>query len=491
MQAYEELIRKGDMAAVRAHLPTLRRDKIHREDLVTVAELSRRVGLHDIGLKVLRPVMHPASGRRASSNDREKAVYAALLIKIGAIEEAIGYLEHPNPEVPETLLYRGYAHVAQWDYPAAIPYLHNYSNLESVTEYQRITAQVNLAAALVFTEQFEQAEALLKTILRATRLNDWRLLHGGALEISARSAMGRKDWASASARLEEAERHYNSQSNAQLFVKKWKALMPLLRGDASAGDFHQVEILRNEAIKAKHWETIRDCDYHLALARSDQDLFSRVFFGTPFPRFRERMRKNREGFFIPSSYFWQCGGTGGRQFDVENGREMNGPAVLKPGQKLHLFTKALVQDFYRPSLLGNIHSKVFPGVHYDPVHSSRRISDLIRRLRQWFKENEIPLEIMVLDGAFRVHANGPIQLHLENPDLNLSDSSSIALETQLKSLHSFWPTEEFSTQAAADRLQISRRAANLLLARATEEGRIIRIGQGPTTRYRFIGQESE
>lgn len=489
IRACEDLVRKGDLNGVRRQLSVLRKHELQRGDLVTVAELSRRVGLYDLGLKFLRPVMQPSSRRHLKPSDQEKAIYAALLIKVGAIEEALGYLARPNPEVPETLLFRGYAHVAQWDYTSAEPFLRAYSELGSVTEYQRTTALVNLASALVFNERFDQVEALLRNLENTTRANGWTLLLGGVQEILARSAMGQKKWDEARARLDEAERQYRSESNVLLFTRKWKTLLPLVREAATKADIENVVALRSGAHHAKHWETVRDCDYYLALAKRDQDLFSRVYFGTPFMRFRERMLRNNCGLVAPEKYFWECGGSGGRAFDIERGQELNGSATLKPGQKLHLFAKALVQDFYKPSLLGNIHSKIFPGVHFDPAHSSRRVSDLIRRFRQWLIENEIPLEVKVHDGAFLLEATGPIRLALENQDSKRVSPGEVGLNAQLSALREAVNETEFSSQAAAGHLNISRRAANLILARAVEERVLVRVGQGPLTRYRFGDQE--
>ncbi len=479
----------GQVAQVRESISDLRREKIPHKLLYRVADLSRRAGVPALGLRVLRPIVRDEKPSSAKENPREKALYSALLTMVGASDEALEILGELKDSVAESLFYTALAHVSQWNYPAALPLLEAYIKRGEINDYQRMVGKLNLLSCYVFCEKFAEAEVLFNEVLITTREKGWLLLQGIALENGARLRMDQGQWDQALAPLEEAANVLRDSTNVQLFVKKWKALMPLRRNGARAETLDPVRELRAEAMKIGHFETVRDCDYYLALATSHQDLFNRLYFGTPFAAFRDRLlRKAGLSYVRPTTYLLMGDGLAKpeRIFDLQVGTEVDGTAKLKAGQKLHLLLRGLCRDFYRPVLIGTLFGSVCPGEFYDPANATKKVDELVRRLRLWIKESELPFEVVVENNSYRLSNLGFVALRVADP---IGEMSSAVVEAplnfNLQKVRQRLENDDFSCAHVAEILELSTRRASTLLSQAVQAGELSRSGEGRATRYRF------
>lgn len=472
----EDELRLGRVDLARVTLLAIGASSIPRKELATAADLARRLGAWDLGLRLLKPVVRPVELKR-DATEAEMCVYAALLIKVGATAEALAILAETK-DAAVRHLYAAFAHQSRWDYRAAIPSLEAYLEASEPTPYQRTTALVNLAAACVYVEDFARADRLLEDILVRTRENDWGLLAAGALEIKASTAIHRRDWTLAETLLSETESRVSGRTNVTLFAQKWHALLPLLRDGNSPGARARVAGLRDSAARQGHWETVRDCDFYVACATGDPAAFAHVYFGTPYPSYRARIANARPpGLELPATYVREGQGGAARTLDVSSGRDLRGGA-LKAGQKPHRLLAALARDFYRPALVGAVAAEVFPGEFFDRDHTPKRIFALLTRLRTWVSEQELEIAVVAERGTYRIDLPGETGLRLDG------ESITIPTSYRVNELADAFGGRAFTADDAAKSLGLSLRSVHAILNEGVASGRLLRTGRARRTRYR-------
>ena len=478
----ERLVRAGDFAEARALLSGRSKSEIDRGHTAPAANLARRLGLYRFGLGLLRPFVRPETGVRiAPATPEERAVYAALLIKVGSASEALGILSDLG-ELPDRLLYSAFAHQSTWEYATAASFLERYVEHPGITPYQRATGLVNLAAAFAFLERTDDAKPVLARLIESSRRENWQLLLASSLEIAGRIAMSGGHWAESARLIEEAGSLLKGSSNVSLFAKKSRAILEIVKSPKSASARERVVRLRAEAVRESHWETVRECDFHLSRAREDRDLFLRVYFGTPFSSYRELMR--RKGAFagtIPEHFVLRGAKAPKRVLDLEAASEIGGGSSLKGGQKLHLLLGALAKDAYKPTLVGALAAELFPGEYFDAERTPKRISDLVARLRGWLREEEWPFEIEASEGAYRLQIAGAAGLSVALPETRAPKSSS---SLRIQALTEHFGENPFSASEAAQKLGLSVRSLNDLLKSAVASGDLTQEGRARATRYR-------
>lgn len=487
----DQLIRDGLGNQVRIELSELKMSEVPRNRAADLANIARRANLSSWGLKLMRPILRPETPLSQPPTTREAAIYAALLIKLGALQEAIEILSQQDQRDADVLLYSAFAQVSQWNYTLAIPLLEEYCRHPAINPYQKCVAQVNLAAAYVFIEDQEATEKLLAEIRQITQNNKWNLLFENALELSAQAAITAKRWKEADQFLKKAEaRSPSSSHHYHLFTHKWRAILNLIRTNGSSESLNTLITVRRQATERGHWETLRDCDYFLALQTKNFPLFNHVYFGTRYQGYRERMKKAFGNKFQPTdSYIWQPEGIKAKRiFDLELAVESDGYVQLKAGQTLHRMLKALASDFYRPLPIGSLFSLIFPGEYFNPFSAPKRISLALQRLRSWAEKNAVPISIEVNQEQYQLHLNGPYGLLVKersSPSEPKSHPEKISLPIQLDRLKSKFSDRSFTSADAAHALSISPRSANTLLKWAVENSGLRRQGNGRATRYIF------
>ena len=236
-----------------------------------------------------------------------------------------------------------------------------------------------------------------------------------------------------------------------------------------------------EAILKRHWETVRDCDYHRGIALRDGGLLKHVYFGTPYERFRERIPLGMlDRGCSRDEYPWQLGsGSSSRVFDLAMGSEELGRHDMNSNPKLLTAFRALANDFYSPARIATLFSFLFPNEFFNPQSSPHRVHETLRRLRGWFKLNDVPLTVSHDAGQYRLAATGPYCL------LTRPQNSITRREFLINELHRTRSAQSFSSMTVAQILGVSPRFSQDLLRWAVESGQMSRFGQGRGTRYRF------
>ena len=488
LQEIGDSIQRGDGKSAASRLKEIFLRRIPRNQVAEVASLARRAGLIQISLRILNPIVRPSGRKRLEASDVERVQYAAALNAVGAGEEALDILRTIDKKrVPDALLFKAFALISQWNYEAAIPVLQQYALMSGPSHYQKLVAKVNLAAALVYERQHQAASDLLKEILEISERDNLHLLRGNALELAAQNAILHQKWSEAKLFLECSEKLLaNTTGLSGLFVvQKWKVFLEILSSPPGTSNLRLLESIRKEGTQREQWEIIRACDNLEAIREKNRELFTHLFFGTPFESFRKRLVTDfGKDVEVPDQYDWRIAGKPKptQTFDLVS-CEFGGRRVsLKAGQTLHLLLLAFAADFYRPQRLAGLHFRIYPNEYYNSISSHNRVHTVIARLRHWFDTEKIPLAISEISGQYRLEASEPIALRVYRK-----------LETT-HTKHSLWAAklksqltkETFSIQDVLGKMDLPYRTAIRLLTGACEEGLILRFGTGRATSYRFL-----
>lgn len=480
----DHLIRDGRGGEARAALKKLKEKKIPRPDAAAFASLAWRADLPALGVRALNAIVRPDRKNPVVASVAEKAEYAQCLIRLGAVEEAAKLLEGlPAESCPQVLLYLASARISQWEYAEAIPLLSRYTRAAGLTKYQRLVGMTNLAAALVYERQHDRATPLLHNLVYETSVKRFSLLFGVSLELSAQNFALQRKFAEMERCLDKARESLEKAEIVEdFFVRKWKAMGAMLREGHSVRSRNELEAVREEARKRRHWETLRQCDQIEAMVKRDEELLRRVYFGTPYRAFRERLLADFESkVAIPPEYVWAIHPSGeGKPHDLLRGKPVGRREGLKPGQLFHRLLSALCLDFYRPIRLAALHFRLYPGEIYNPVTSPFRVYEAVKRLRQWMETCSLPLAIEEEEGTYQLVATAPCRLVLPGREV-VEHRHGPALERLRKA----FGEQPFSIHEACRVLELPLRTAHRLVKDSTDEGKLERVGRSRSTRYKF------
>lgn len=486
IEELSRLLNEGHQGQARKKFLALNFKRIPRNLALPFADMARRMNMPKITLKILKPIVRAETTINPLPTDQEKALYATALSRLGVFDETLTLLKNINNDTaPESLLFQAAVFMLQWDYEAAIPLLRKYISVPTLSVYDRLVAQVNLASALIWNGQNSAGDLLLKEVWseigKQPQLKSFKIIHGYSVELAAESKILASEWSKAQWFTLHGQRLLTgTHSRYEFYAKKWKAVLILLWKPEDPAALASLHFIKSEAFKLSEWEIARDCDFFEALAFRNDELFIKVFLGTPFPKFRERiLRIYKPQFEIPDSILWRLGPqkTEGPTFDIEEFGAGTKSALIRTPILYSLF-QILTRDFYKPVALGTVASELYPGEHYNPNSSPLKIQQVIKRLRQWFKENSIPLDVELKKEHLALVSDVACALKINRVTSQISKEKFLMLQLKKK-----YGKDMFTSHEAATVLGLSPRTIQRLLIQALELKWLVRDGAGPSTRY--------
>lgn len=484
---WENLIRSGQGNKLKAEIIKLQDSKFSRSDTLKLANFSRRVGLPQISIKVLKPLVRSNTGLNNKASAEEKSEYAAALIREGVVGEGLKILNSITDKAvyPESLLYTAFGLFTRWDYEASIPLLTEYVKLTS-NEYQRILGHINLVASLIFTKKFKEANVLLKNLIQQTQQEQFKLSHSYCLELYGQYYLQLKDFTMARTYFNKAGTlSANSATNMPFLARKWLAITDLMASTKSKAEIQQLEAIKTEAQNFSDFETVRTCDLHLAIYLKDKELAKHVYFGSPHRKFRENVAQQILHFSDIPEQFQQIllSPTGVskkiRCFDIHAAKELETDIELKNGQAMHRVLKVISSDFYKPVRATEIFSLAFPNEYFDQTVSINRVHQIIKRLRQWLITSSIPLEIIENNNSYKIQSTAPYSI------LWFDKQQVFGNSFHLNKLHKKFRNNLFKLQEASLFLDMPSRSTSRIMQKAVLDGAIEQVGGGASTKYRI------
>jgi hypothetical protein len=457
-QGVDHLIRAGDIGKARSELERLDLAVVPRGFSAKIAGLFTRAGLAEQAIRILGEWVRPRKRLLQPATESETAEYAFALQRLGGVEEALGLLNSIEAPAVETRLYRAICRFAQWDYESALPdLLEIESRQDQLDPYFAMVAQTNTAAALIFTGRTDQARRLLERLEKTTASTQSLRLLSNTFELQAQLAVATEDWSEAERTLEKASALTRStQIVDSLYIEKWQAITEALRSRS----IEPLVRAENRAKASGHSETLRDLDFFRLKVAFDPQIFLRLFFGTPFHHYRERLKQAFPDQMIPLEIGFS------QDFQPANpsAEDLDGLAGLAGelaiGNLPHGLLLLLTSDFYRAFRTAQIHSHLFPGEHFNTSSSLTRVHQVVKRLREALVEQLPDLEVTTEDGRYRLrwHSGSKVSIRLPQRRDRVTGT-----QLQLQLLSRERPNG-FRSVDVQETLGISKAAANKLIS---------------------------
>lgn len=488
---FDTMIRSGQGFQVRKQLLLLSSKRIPRIYLERYANLARRLGLSELSLRVLHPLVRSLDGRVEKPLPGELIEYAAALGEIGAVKESQKILLDRSLQEKDTrvFLYLSMSLFRNWQYEDAIPHLVKFVQLAS-DPYAKLVGNVNLAAAYCSTRKIDAAKHLIDNLLIQTKEQNFLLLHGNLLELRGQSEIYGGDLKLASEYLSRSQKILSESGNqSSIYPRKWNLYLIARNEQNLHAAFKVMLPLMNEARQQRQWETLRDIDRLLGVHYQDSFLAQKLYVGTPFDHYRKGLRNDFKNFVQPELFYlsnrWRTEPRGAI-FDASTGKLDDKNIGIKPGALLHRLLATLVSDFYRPFSVGTIFSEVFPEEFYNPFSAHDRVFQAIKRLRAILNKEGLPIKVMQskYEYSIKVLGNISIMVRSDGAPQEVSNLRSVYLSEQIRSLG---PGKEFSISDIMNHLNTSLRTANRIAKEHVEKGQLTRIGKGKNTRYKLAG----
>ena len=465
-------IRRGQGHLVAKILAPVLLARIPRELRFSFANVCRRAQLLQLGMRILTPAIraHEENRHDPPPTPQELAEYSVLLIRFGAVKEALQTLELST--APEANLYKAFAHFNRWDYAKALPVLKDYLSSDLVP-YSRLVGQVNLAASHVALKQWPEALDLLRENIRLAR--NYARLRANCHELRAQVFVAQNQDRKARGELSKAAHLIGSENSFdELFIRKWLAILEAKKTNST----ESLVTFRAEADARRDSESVREADFYVLKTKFDTGIFDHLFFGTPFTAYRQRLET--EFGRRPEHYVFGVGSkTATSWFDLRSAAGSEGHA-LQAGNKIHQVLSLLLRDFYRPIRVGSIFADLFPGERFDVFSSANRVHQTVYRCRNWLKDAGIPAQIDELGGAFKLRVSGDYQFVVSNSSSAGEELSKIDMFSE-RLLATF--SRGFTTDEAVSCLNISVKTFRDYVGQTSSRGELEIRGKGRGTRY--------
>jgi len=487
MDLIDDHLRKGERQFAQEKLKILlpKIKKGTRKSYARFAELLRRSGLASKSLGLLFPYVRGQGRKKSSATLYEKEEYAAALIALKATNEGEDLLLSLTEEGSEkAYLFLGLSCMSKWDYAQALKYLDVFLTFKNTSSYDHFIGLTNQLACLVTlisnteTKKINLLETKIEKAISFARKNHFDLLLSNLLEIQSQFFLKTSQVDDSKLSLEKASTLLkDNDSKENLFIEKWKLLsqMPTIHQKSWSSWKEKILLLQKKALKLGHAETVRDIDFYLGF--ENENLLHKVYFGTPFEVFRERIKEKigPPAFFLfniskdPATF----------TFDYKKWS-------LRAGSKTMNLLKGLCDDFYRPINRYGLFAFVYPGEFFNPETSFNKLNVALTRTRQWLQKNKIPLIIIEKSGIFYLEGSVEIKIYKDDREKQMQERKVDFLFESAKKLKIFFGLIRFkATQAHNvfnnDQLKTTQR----LLKKLCEEKMLFKEGLGKNTFYHF------
>lgn len=477
----DELVKAGALAQAKDLLRKSRQRNFPADEVGKICLLARRVGMPELALRLLAPIVRPQGRVRSEATAEHFTEYGGALIHVGSTLEGMKLLEGIKaPFPPQALLYWSFGCFSRWEYGRAIPKLEEYVKRPELTPYEALVGKANLAAAMVY-ERTEKAHDFVLEIIRECEEKKADRLRLNMLISLCDISSFQKNLGEARGALEKAKALLSSTTSFDaLFLEKWFAILDLMEKKPDA--LSSIETVRKKALLMRHWETIRNLDYHLVMQTRNRALLSKLYFGTPYKILKERIVKDfGEPWDAPDHYDWQppAAKKSAKLVDLSDHHGLEKQfSKLKAGQLASKLISVLTSDLYRPFGIGSLFGHIFPDEYYNYLSSPTRIHQLVKRSRAVVE----PLGLKISENH-SLYSIAESALRIRIPrELSLAPR----MDSLLVSLQREYPAPAvFSAPEAAESLRLNYWSVVRWLKDAVANGTLEKSGAARATRYCF------
>ncbi len=484
----EDQIRNGALTTVKQKLiAAINSAQVPRRQAATLSAMARRAGALDLSLRILKPIIRTTKDLETPISPLEKGEYAASLLKVGAVTEADRLLAEIDPkDYPRVLLYQSFSLFRQWRYEEAIPLLEQLAKNSDLELYDQAVVSLNLAASFTVANRFLEAANLLEKWEATIQENSWLQLKDLAQELRMQALIGLGKFSEAESIIRSSEVSHPTE-NHQFILKK---RLFFLRCSSKISTILREEFVefRREAFDFSDWDAMRDCDFYQGVAMQDQRYLSKVFYGSPFLKYRSMVKQAlaQSSMVVPEEFNFthpvenpttEC------QIDLWSGKAAGSDLSFPPGLTMHKILCALTHDFYRPVPTGEIFYHLFPTEAFDPESSPNRIYNLLFRFRKSVDQANLGMKVIDRANGFKLFLGDKtsIRIPLGFQSIDLHDREAYLG----KLLHRHFGQTLFQTKEAANLLDLTVARTQTFLNALVGTKDVQVLGRGRYTQYQF------
>lgn len=484
-ETIDSLIVSGKIKEAQRKLSNIKKNhKLPRNRALNFSSLCNRVGKYKEAHLCLYPYIHPEDGKIIKPTGSELLEFSTALIFLGGVSEALFLLNilaeendkyEGNYDKSKFHLISGFGHLGNWDFKKAKISFQNFLQQQNLGPYKEVIGRINLANCLLFNDEYMDAYNLLGEAANIARENDYTLLLSNIYEISMQACIDLEMWDES---LKFAQLGKNIfGKNISPFIEKninrWENITHYYK----SGEKKYIARLKKDMAWFKeqdHPNIVRSLNYYIGLFTKNEKTLKYIYFGSPYEQFKKKIIQNFPNFDTTQDNF----------FTPDNLKTTkNTPLVklqeLEMPPLLQRFFALLCSDFFESFSLFKIQQNIFPDEFYNPLTTPKKIYALKGRLNQLFLEQELPLEVIVKRGNFKLHFAGPLRI-LVPSELNSVYKPKSEIDQAKEKL-----PEQFKTGQLIEVLGLSKRACLYLIKDWLEDGLLIKEGSGRSVLYRW------
>ncbi len=481
----ENCIQMGHFSKAKKQMLSIALEEIPRSELLRASNLSRRCGMIHRSLKILGPLVLKQVHRDDPATNGEKADYAFSLNRIGLYQEAENLLEPLRKRNHAgAFFFSSLVHFTRWDYAPAYAFLKEFIGRQEVPEYRRMVGLSNLVSACIYLKKFEEAQRYLDQVLDYAFSEERKLLINLGTEQQAEIFVLTGRFDRASDLLARASKQSKDSGHLlNLWIAKWQAVMTAKSVQDSRGK-EALERVFLQARSQEEWETCRDVHYHFVSNYQDQNLFNRVYFGTPFGSFKQRLEE-LPLYNLPEEFSFHIGPKEMNStlidFSQKKVRKKASSQSVKLTEAEWSLLASLASDSYKPIKVGELFGEIIKDEYYDPFTSPNRIHQCVFRFNEKVESADLGFKVLGSASGYRLFAEKPVRLIVpqEVKVLSFDDQRLLLLSKKLRH------EEAFKASEAKTILEMSERSTNRWLKEKVENKDLVRSGLGKNTRYHF------
>lgn len=478
----DTLTQQGQKQTVLEELAKILKDNPTKSFLPQLARIANRNHAYVQALRILHPVIREDREKISQASPEALNIYATSLMWIGSLEEAEKCLQRIKGSA-ESLLTEAFICFAKWDYQKAVFILLKYINSSQISDYQKLVGQINLLAALIATGNLKQARVVSEDLMLILKENpNYKLLYGNSFELKAQIEILENSYEKALVSLSESEKSLTDQPGRYLlYVNKWRAIAQLgLRPQDSIVQQSLLKV-KQDALRLRNWETLRDCDFHEARLTENKKLLQRILLGTPYPAYHNRiqilfgihLKDSRHLTYYPANPTVEAQQIGLNLDNISDNSFLSSTSW----PLLQLMTK----DIYRPPRMGVVFSALYGNEYFDPFTSPQRVRNSIFRFNNWATQQKNGFQIKILQGDFQLVGSEGIGVSCTQHKRPLD-----SWQAALKYFKMQNESRSFTSADFSKKLGITQRSALNILQKALVSKKIVKINQGRNSRYIFF-----
>lgn len=486
-----QLIINGSISLAQKEIKQLENLKLSRKDRLELAILAKRSFLPVSALSLLKRIVRSEKRLPSPPTQNELLEYSNCLIMINALLEAEQILlSLETDQTPEVLNGLAALYFKRWEYKKGIGYIEQYINHPKTSNREIMVSKVNLIQAYVHEKMFFHAKIIFDDIIPRLKEEKKHLLLAAIYEFQAEQFIHQRKWNDAKLCINKSFDVLSNKSDMDiLYLKKINLLYDLYKNPHSKLLKQKIIDIKKFANELGHYETLRDVDFHYAVLTKNKYIALKLWFGTPYESYKRKIEKECSLSGIPNKFEYVIGGNNNNSenlfLDLTDGKTSSGRSLLKKNHILQRLLITLFSDLYKPLSVFEIYSFVYAGQYFNPISSPNSIHQAIKRLREFFRRYDLPIEIIetnglyLLNGLKKITIIIPNQQYLEKrPDIRILDFTN--------KCRKIWGERLICANDVSLHFNVSQNTAVKWLNDSLEHGLIQRRGQGRATRYWIV-----